>query len=111
MHLGARSLPPSGVRRRAERKKVGEELKRPPVMSSGLPGSKLIVYELPRPGFRSLALASEGRESKLLFHQRNKNAVAAGTHSSGYSSRFSFPNGGRIGFTSPRSTHAPFPSA
>lgn len=70
--------------------KAGGELKRPPVMSSGLPGSKLIVYELPRPGLHRLALASEGRESKLLFHQRNKNAVAAGTHSSGYSSRFSF---------------------
>jgi len=62
--------------------KAGGELKRPPVMSSGLPGLKLIVYELPRPGLHRLALASEGRESKLLFHQRNKNAVAAGTHSS-----------------------------
>jgi hypothetical protein len=57
-------------------------------IASGPPGSKLIVYELPRPDFRRLALASEGRESKLLFHQRNKKVVAAGTHC--YSSRASF---------------------
>jgi hypothetical protein len=33
-------------------------------------------------------LASEGGESKLLFHRRNKKVVAARTHGSGYSSRF-----------------------
>jgi hypothetical protein len=30
------------------------------------------------PGFRRLTLASEGRELKLLFHQRNKKVVSAG---------------------------------
>jgi hypothetical protein len=33
-------------------------------MSSGPPGSKLIVYELPRPGLHRLAPANRGRESK-----------------------------------------------
>ena len=33
-----------------------------------------------RPGCRRLALASEGSESKLLFHQRNKEVVPAGAH-------------------------------
>jgi uncharacterized protein YneF (UPF0154 family) len=72
------------------RRRTEKELKRPPVISNGLPGSKLLAlkYGTVRPGVRRLALASEGRESKLLFHQRNKNAVAAGTHS--YSSRASF---------------------
>jgi hypothetical protein len=32
-----------------------------------------------RPGYGRLALASEGRESKLLFHQRNKQIVAGRT--------------------------------
>jgi hypothetical protein len=32
-----------------------------------------------RPGFRRIALASKGGESKLLFHQRNKEIVAART--------------------------------
>jgi hypothetical protein len=61
--------------------KAGEELKRPPVMSSGLPGSKLLTlkYGTVRPGVRRLALASEGSESKLLFHQGNKKVVAART--------------------------------
>jgi hypothetical protein len=48
-------------------------------MSSGPPGSKLIAYELPRPGLHRLAPASRGRESKMLFRQRNKKVVAAKT--------------------------------
>jgi hypothetical protein len=61
--------------------KVEEELKRPPVMSGGLPGSKLLTlkYGTVRPGVRKLALASKARQSKLLFHQRNKKVVAAKT--------------------------------
>ena len=86
-------------------------MKRPLVMTSGLPDSKLIVYELPRPGFRSLALASEGRELKLLFHQRNKKIVAAGTHAKATHLASVSPTVGGIGFTSPRSTHAAFLSA
>jgi cold shock protein len=35
-----------------------------------------------RPGFRRIALASEGGESKLLFRQRNKKVVATRTHGS-----------------------------
>jgi hypothetical protein len=79
-------------------------------MSSGLPGSKLIVYELPRPGFRSLALASEGRESKLLFHQRNKKAVAARTQDRAARHHFLFAFSrtlqGGVGFNRPL-RHAP----
>jgi hypothetical protein len=48
-------------------------------MSSGPPGSKLIAYELPGPGLHRLAPASRGRESKMLFHQRNKKVVAVRT--------------------------------
>jgi hypothetical protein len=50
-------------------------------MSSGLPGSKLLTVKIctGRPGLRRLALASKGRESKLLFHQRNKKVVVART--------------------------------
>ena len=48
-------------------------------MSSGPPGSKLIAYELPRPGLHKLAPANRGRESKMLFHQRNKKVVAVRT--------------------------------
>jgi hypothetical protein len=61
-------------------------------MSSGLPGSKLLAFENGpvRPGFRRIALASEGGESKLLFRQRNKKVVAARPHAEGYSSRVSF---------------------
>jgi hypothetical protein len=34
---------------------------------------------VPRPGRQRLAPASRGRESKMLFHQRNKKAVAGTT--------------------------------
>jgi hypothetical protein len=46
-----------------------------------LPGSKLLTlkYGPVRPGVRKLALASKARQSKLLFHQRNKKVVAAKT--------------------------------
>jgi hypothetical protein len=52
----------------------GEESKKPPVMSGGLPGSKLLTlkYGTVRPGVRKLAVASKARQSKLLFHQWNK---------------------------------------
>ena len=65
---------------------VGEKLKRPPVMSGGPPGSKLLDFEKcpVRPGYRRFALAIRGRESKLLFHRRNKKIVAVRTHNSGF---------------------------
>jgi hypothetical protein len=54
--------------------------KRPLAISpAGPPGSKLIVYELRRPGLHRLAPANRRRESKMLFHQRNKKVVAVRT--------------------------------
>jgi hypothetical protein len=49
-------------------------------MTSGPAGLKIDWFETqPSPGFDRLAPASQGRESKMLFHQRNKKAVAGMT--------------------------------
>jgi hypothetical protein len=50
-------------------------------ISGGLRAQNCVLSKMPvRPGYRRLALASEGSESKLLFHQRNKEVVPAGAH-------------------------------
>ena len=49
-------------------------------MTSGPTGLKIDWFETqPSPGFDRLAPASRRRESKMLFHQRNKKVVAAMT--------------------------------
>jgi hypothetical protein len=49
-------------------------------MTSGPTGLKIDWFETqPSPGFDRLAPASRGRDSKMLFHQRNKKVVAAMT--------------------------------
>ena len=49
-------------------------------MTSGPAGLKIDWFETePSPGFDRLAPASQGRESKMLFHQRNKKVVAGMT--------------------------------
>jgi hypothetical protein len=49
-------------------------------MTSGPTGLKIDWFETqPSPGFDRLAPASRRRESKMLFHQRNKKVVAATT--------------------------------
>src|SRR5258705_5787233 len=49
-------------------------------MTSGPTGLKIDWFETqPSPGFERLAPASRRRESKMLFHQRNKKVVAAMT--------------------------------
>ena len=49
-------------------------------MTSGPTGLKIDWFETqPSPDFDRLAPASRGRESKMLFHQRNKKVVAAMT--------------------------------
>jgi hypothetical protein len=49
-------------------------------MTSGPAGLKIDWFETePSPGFDRLAPESQGRESKMLFHQRNKKVVAGMT--------------------------------
>jgi hypothetical protein len=69
-----------------------ENLKRPPGNIRRPPGLKIACFrnDPVRPGYGRLALASEGGESKLLFHRRNKKVVATRTHGSGHASRVSF---------------------
>ena len=59
----------------------GEGLKRPPGNIRRPTGLKIACFRNGpvRPGYGRLALASEGVESKLLFHQRNKQIVAGRT--------------------------------
>jgi hypothetical protein len=58
-----------------------EDLKKAAGQYPAAPGLKILLSKMPvRPGSATLALASEEGESKLLFHQRNKEAVAARAH-------------------------------
>jgi len=63
-----------------------KELKRPPGNIRRPTGLKIACFGNGpvRPGYGRLASASEGHESKLLFHQRNKQVVAVRTHNSGF---------------------------
>jgi hypothetical protein len=78
-----RSVEPAGSRRRVNWK----ELKRPPGNIRRPPGLEIVCFRNGpvRPGYGRLALASEGREPKLLFDRRNKELVAARTHNTALS--------------------------
>src|SRR5882757_623909 len=76
-----------GASRRGEVRAVGSrrwvrKLKRPPGNIRRPTKLKIACFRNSpvRPGYGRLALSKEARESKLLFHQRNKKIVAAGTH-------------------------------
>jgi hypothetical protein len=60
-------------------------------MTSGPTGLKIDWFE-PSPGFDRLAPASQGRESKMLFHQRNKKVVAAMTQNRPLHDHFPSPS-------------------
>jgi hypothetical protein len=73
-----------------------KELKRPPGNIRRPTGLKIACFRNGpvRPGYGRLALASEGRESKSLFQQRNKKVVASRAHNSAIrrASISAFPN-------------------